>query len=123
MKTLTIQIRQCLLGQSLSPWQMGIGLLLFWVAWPFLMAWFNLAVGSVDAGIWQLIAMALFTWLAVLSCAYLVFRHLLQKFSLKTIHGLSVSFYQLSLWEQYQLYFMGYALLLASATGVLIAIC
>lgn len=93
-----------------------------WLAMPYVFAALQLTAGFVDIGIVHVVLLAFCCWLFALLAAYWLFRLLLQQLALPAILHLIDQFKLLSLWEQYLCYLAGYALLLCSAIGALVAV-
>jgi hypothetical protein len=94
-----------------------------WLLTPKLIHFFYPLAGLLDAGILQLIVLALVCWLLVLSFALLMSKHIYQHFTLLLAQDHLATLTSLTSWQQHVLYLAFYAVLVLSATGCLIAIC
>lgn len=124
MKTIIFYLK----NNGLKPWPFRIWHILclsviFWLAMPHLFSALELATGFVDIGIVHVVMLGFCCWLMAVLAAYLLFRHLLHHLAMPSIIQLIHQFKLLTLWEQYLVYLVGYALLLCSAIGALAAIC
>ena len=94
-----------------------------WLVTPKLIHFFYPLAGMLDAGILQLIVVALVCWLLVLSCAMLMSKRAYLHFTLLVAENQFTTLTSLTPWQQHVLYLAFYAVLVLSATGCLIAIC
>ncbi|MFN0257615.1 hypothetical protein [Pedobacter ureilyticus] len=123
MKTIIYYLNNQWKPMSIKFWHILSLTIIIWLAMPYILGAFNLAIGLVDFGILHVILLAFSCWLLAMSSAYYIFRLLLSQMGMPTINQLINHFNLLNLWEQYLIYLACYALLLCSAIGTLIAIC
>ncbi len=98
------------------------GVALLWRSLPQLLTLMNPTVGLVDGGIWQLLLFSLISFLLLLSISILLFKWLLTQLAFPPINIMVLQFKNLTIWQQFVVYWASFALLFLGALLCLVAI-
>jgi hypothetical protein len=82
----------------------------------------NSAIGFMDAGLWQLLALSFIAWVLLILAVAATLKLLLETTGLPGIIDMVEHFNTLTIWERYRLYLSLLAFLLVSAGLTLLAI-
>jgi hypothetical protein len=123
MKTLFIKSPQLnAIGLRIQPLVLAAGLLFIWFYLPPVLRYLTPTAALIDAGIWQVLLLAVICHLVLLFGSWWLLAHVWQKLGLTPLNLMVSHFNALSLWQRLRFYWASFALVVLAGIACLIAL-
>ncbi|RZM23365.1 MAG: hypothetical protein EOO88_26405 [Pedobacter sp.] len=122
MKTLILKFATAKFQKVLEPIMLITIMVLGWQTFTKILTKLDVTVALLDAGIWQLLVLAVLIFIGWLIIAWHLTHHFWQRLGLVELSNMVSQFKNLALWQQLGFYWASFALLLLAGVGCLAAV-